>query len=314
MGIRDKNIVKAVRKSVDLFLKRAGRARNPAASAGSNDATGSDGGWTETEGITAVISETQPTPGDYEDGDIWVEVDESDNIEEIYFLIDGEWEQVPIPDPSDTVESETVFGLSPDAGASEEYSRADHTHGTPDEPDDSDEMVKVTELDTAAQYLEDKIDGQTRGSIIVSTATDYEGIQTRTLATVTETVTMLADGASVTWLRQLADLTEFLGLTQHRTKKYLAFANEVRLIVNVTAAGANTPAKIRAQYSTDQNTWYYLDGSSGPSVDISGAGLKVSDWVDLASGAKGDVFLCIVGIDGDGNADPKFGSIFLEFA
>lgn len=33
--------------------------------------------------------------------------------------------------PGDTVTAETSYGLSPGAGAATEYSRADHTHGTP---------------------------------------------------------------------------------------------------------------------------------------------------------------------------------------
>lgn len=36
--------------------------------------------------------------------------------------------------PSDTVEDETGWGVLPDAGVSTEYSRGDHTHGTPDMP------------------------------------------------------------------------------------------------------------------------------------------------------------------------------------
>lgn len=40
----------------------------------------------------------------------------------------------PGVEPSDTVESETSFGISSDAGESVEYSRGDHTHGTPIAP------------------------------------------------------------------------------------------------------------------------------------------------------------------------------------
>lgn len=36
--------------------------------------------------------------------------------------------------PSDSVEDETSWGITPDAGTSDEYSRADHTHGTPADP------------------------------------------------------------------------------------------------------------------------------------------------------------------------------------
>jgi hypothetical protein len=38
------------------------------------------------------------------------------------------------PVPSDTVVSETAYGQAEDAGKAEEYSRADHTHGTPPDP------------------------------------------------------------------------------------------------------------------------------------------------------------------------------------
>jgi len=167
--------------------------------------------------------------------------------------------------------------------------------------------------DLIADYLEAQTSAEPRGNIILSKVSNV-GDETRTFAT----VTMLADGGAVTWTDQPAALTEFLGATRHRTKKSLLFSTKVRLIVNVTAAGADTPAKIRAQYSTDQETWYYLDGVSGPSVDIyrplPGSFMVVSDWVDLAVGAKVDVVLRLAGIDGDGAADPAFGSVFLEFA
>jgi hypothetical protein len=39
------------------------------------------------------------------------------------------------PTPADTVVEETTFGQASDVGVSDEYSRGDHTHGTPDEPE-----------------------------------------------------------------------------------------------------------------------------------------------------------------------------------
>jgi len=38
-------------------------------------------------------------------------------------------------EPSDTVEDETTWGIAPDKGVADTYSRGDHTHGTPAEPD-----------------------------------------------------------------------------------------------------------------------------------------------------------------------------------
>jgi len=123
-------------------------------------------------------------------------------------------------------------------------------------------------------------------------------------------LTFLADGAAVGWESQPSALTEFLGAMRHRLKFDLSKFNQARLIVNVTAAGY-TNAKIRVQYSTAL-TWYYLDDSSGPSVQISAAGLKVSTWIDLCDGTKADVFLRLVGIDGDAVASPAFGLIALQ--
>ncbi len=39
-----------------------------------------------------------------------------------------------IVDPASTVEDETTFGIAPAVGTSEDYARADHTHGTPANP------------------------------------------------------------------------------------------------------------------------------------------------------------------------------------
>lgn len=126
-------------------------------------------------------------------------------------------------------------------------------------------------------------------------------------------VTFVAQGTVASWGNQPAAETEFLGATRHRIKMDLTNYTQARLIVNVATAGAATPAKIRAQYSTDETTWYYLDNASEPSVNIDTTGTKVSNWIGLAAGAKADVFLRIVGIDGDGVADPQFGLISLQF-
>ncbi|KKN05886.1 hypothetical protein LCGC14_1082800 [marine sediment metagenome] len=127
-----------------------------------------------------------------------------------------------------------------------------------------------------------------------------------------QAITFLA-GAVLTWTNMLAALTEAFGLTTvHRLKFDLSGFHQARIIVNVQAAGHSTPALIRGQYSTDESSWAYLDGSAGPSVDISATGTKVSGWVDLVAASQDDVFLRIVGLDGDGIVDPQFGLIAIE--
>jgi len=125
-------------------------------------------------------------------------------------------------------------------------------------------------------------------------------------------ITFLAQGAAYQWANQPAALTEFLGATRQRTKMDLSGYSRVRLTVVVASANTAANAGIRAQYSTDQTSWYYLDGSSGPGVLITSTGLKVSDWVDLASAAKQDVYLRLVGINGNGANDPTFGLIIMQ--
>ena len=47
-------------------------------------------------------------------------------------------------------------------------------------------------------------------------------------------------------------------------------------------------------------------------MTINTTGLKVSSWVSLAAGATADVFLRVVGINGDATADPGFANIVLQ--
>ncbi|MCD6418369.1 hypothetical protein J7M00_06260 [bacterium] len=114
------------------------------------------------------------------------------------------------------------------------------------------------------------------------------------------------------WRNQPAALRELFNNTGNRTMVDLTNATQVRLTVGVVVAGAAT-AQIRAQYSTDLSTWSYLDGGTGPSVAINTAGLKVSSWVNIVSAAQTDVYIRIVGINGNGIADPQFGLITLQF-
>lgn len=55
-----------------------------------------------------------------------------------YLRGDGAWAIFPVfslpPNPGDTITEETVFGQAANPGGSADYSRADHTHGTPADP------------------------------------------------------------------------------------------------------------------------------------------------------------------------------------
>jgi hypothetical protein len=126
-----------------------------------------------------------------------------------------------------------------------------------------------------------------------------------------ESITFVtADFAALTWSNQPAAVTE--AGSRFRTAFNLTNANEARMVVNVQAAGAATPAKLCAQYSTNQTSWNFLDGVSGPCSDINATGVRTSPFVSLDVGARADVFLRLVGRDGNGVADPAFGHTAIE--
>jgi hypothetical protein len=113
------------------------------------------------------------------------------------------------------------------------------------------------------------------------------------------------------WSNQPIAVTELFGVDYLRTKADLTNASQARLLVNDITAGAAT-TELRTQYSTDQSTWNYLDGGTGPNVAINALGVRVSSWVNIAAGAKSDVFVRLVGINGDATADPAFGITELQ--
>lgn len=117
---------------------------------------------------------------------------------------------------------------------------------------------------------------------------------------------------SVTWTDQPAALTELFGLNDRRCKYDLTQFTEARLIANVETIGGGT-ASLRAEFSTtDGGTYAALDNTTGPNVSILTAGTIVSSYVSLTASAKADVFLRIIGIDGDAAADPVIGNVYLQ--
>jgi hypothetical protein len=67
--------------------------------------------------------------------------------------------------PSGTVESEAAFGQSPAAGASSDYSRGDHTHGTPTDPVTAHEAAGDPHL---VYLLDTQFDGLSKISVAAS--------------------------------------------------------------------------------------------------------------------------------------------------
>lgn len=123
-------------------------------------------------------------------------------------------------------------------------------------------------------------------------------------------ITMFGTGA--VWTNMPAVLAELFGSTALRTLVDLSRYKEVRLVASVSAAGAAN-SELRAQYSTDGVTWSYLDGGTSPSIGIGGTtGVKNSSWVSIVPGARRDVYLRVVGINGNFVADPNIGNVNVQ--
>jgi len=114
------------------------------------------------------------------------------------------------------------------------------------------------------------------------------------------------------WAMPLA-LTEWNGSTAGRIKADLTNATQARLILRMGGTSGLAGSELRAQYSTNESVWDYLDGVSGPGCATSAANTTVvSAWVSLAFAAKADVFLRIIGINGDGGTAPTFGNFSVQ--
>jgi hypothetical protein len=104
-----------------------------------------------------------------------------------------------------------------------------------------------------------------------------------------------------------AALTELLGTADRRVRVDLTDCDKCRLTTRVVTVGA-AAAVLKVQYSTDEAAWADLT----PAVAVNTTGAKATAWAAVPAGARGDVFLRVVGQSGDGAADPVFGQILLE--
>ena len=121
-------------------------------------------------------------------------------------------------------------------------------------------------------------------------------------------IPLVLDAAAQVWTNMPAALTEFRALTIYRMKADLTNASSVRLVARQEVAGSAN-AQLRVQYAlTEAGTWTDL---CSVAVGLL-TGVKAGAWSALPAAAKADVFLRLVGISGDGVADPSFGAIYLQ--
>ena len=122
-----------------------------------------------------------------------------------------------------------------------------------------------------------------------------------------------------TWLAMPAALSFFDSSTGYVTQADLTAYNQVRLIVNKQGTAGAASSKIILRYQLTSGAPFtassYSDiGTSEVSVAVNVTNnILITSWIDMATAAKDDVWITILGIDGDGTVSPQFGNIYAEF-
>ena len=127
--------------------------------------------------------------------------------------------------------------------------------------------------------------------------------------------------AALAWTNQPAALSFWLStatVAKGVTKVDLTGFTQVRLLVNKQGTAGAAASKLILRYKATPFTQVvanYSDiGVSEVSVatNVQNTFLETA-WINLATGAKADVFLALLGSGGDGALDPAFGQVTAEF-
>jgi len=135
--------------------------------------------------------------------------------------------------------------------------------------------------------------------------------------TTVDAISFHANAAGNVTINNQSSALQFLANNNRNIRQIdLTNALQIRLTIRVTtaSASANNP-RLLLRYSTGFTTTVgnYLDvGVSEISASLSSAGISTSNWIDIVPAAKGDVFLAMMQIGGDGAADPQTGNVVVE--
>lgn len=116
------------------------------------------------------------------------------------------------------------------------------------------------------------------------------------------------------WTNMPLALTEFMN-TQYSTRRKVNLQNvtHYRIVVNQAVAGY-AGADFNVQYSTNGSTFQALDTAGAGELDVgTGVGVKYGAWATLVDAGKGDVWIRLVGKDGNGVVDPSWRYIAIQF-
>lgn len=131
------------------------------------------------------------------------------------------------------------------------------------------------------------------------------------------TIPLVMDNAATTWTNMPLAASFFNGSHRYALKVDLTNFTQVRLVVNKQATAGAAASIVVLSYigafSVTLGSWLAIGTSSVQlAVNVQNTVLSTS-WIDLVAGAKGDVFITLIGSGGDGVLDPAFGNIVAQF-
>ena len=128
-----------------------------------------------------------------------------------------------------------------------------------------------------------------------------------------------AGNATLTWTDMPSAETILGGGTTRIRKVDMTNFTQARLVSRVTVAGVSG-SKLIVRYNTSGSVastvtgnWTTDLGTTEISHVLTSTGMIDSGWINIASGAKGDYHIAIIGSGGDGVVDPAFGGITVWF-
>lgn len=123
-------------------------------------------------------------------------------------------------------------------------------------------------------------------------------------------VTVTQGTTDFVWAIPLSE-AELLNTDDYRMFHNIEGYNQARILVGVNTVGI-IDSTFEVEYSEDEINWYAL-GSSPIKVKVDQNGLIKSNWFNIVEDAKGDVFLRVIGYDGNGIAVVTWRTMEVQF-
>lgn len=125
------------------------------------------------------------------------------------------------------------------------------------------------------------------------------------------------DSVTLKWTNMPAVKTEIFATSGLRQLMNLTGYTQARFWSSKVYTAGATGSKLYVEYSTDQVTWAALDGTadgsqSSLSITVENPPARSTAPFVIAPAARALVYLRIVGVGGDGVADPEWGNVGLE--